>query len=196
MTATDTAALVAAVREHAKANYESGGWSFIVEAWDDEQIAKAIGVVRTPAGAIKKLAPIVSALAERAGLPSGAAKPDKADKAPKVPHACRCGCGRTCLGTFAQGHDARWVSLMKAAVLAGDTTDDMALAEVLAVSGKLHDKLRHSLDLHAAAVAKRETAQAQAAQAKADKAAADKQAKADAKAAPATTEQADQAKAA
>jgi len=210
MTATDTtqmADLIAAVREHAQANYDKG-WDWITEATSDDELAKMIGAVRTPKGAIAKVAKVVALRAEQQrGIdaqvtgkvaqalkdeaatvePEGtvedvkakvkAARPEpkakvgkdgKLAKAPRVPHACRCGCSRTCLGTFAQGHDARWVSQVRAAILAGTRNEDEALAEVLAVSTKLHDKLRHSLDLHAAAVAKAETAKAEAQAAQTD----------------------------
>lgn len=32
------AEFVAKVRAHAQANYEQGGWDFVVECWDDSQI--------------------------------------------------------------------------------------------------------------------------------------------------------------
>lgn len=48
--------LIAAVRAHALANYESDGWDFVVEAFDDEQVADAIGTARTARAAIKNVA--------------------------------------------------------------------------------------------------------------------------------------------
>ena len=36
------AAFVARVRTHAQANYEVGGWDYVVEAWDDADILEAL----------------------------------------------------------------------------------------------------------------------------------------------------------
>lgn len=58
----DTAALVQAVRLHAQANYNRSGWDFVVEAWDDSDIAESIQGARTVAGAISKVRLIVAAL--------------------------------------------------------------------------------------------------------------------------------------
>jgi hypothetical protein len=51
--ASRMAELVAAVRDHALANYDREGWDVLVECWDDDQIAEVIGNARTVAGAIK-----------------------------------------------------------------------------------------------------------------------------------------------
>ena len=51
--------LVAAVRQHAVAHYDEGGWDFVVEAWDDAKIVREIGEAFTPAGAIRKVAQVV-----------------------------------------------------------------------------------------------------------------------------------------
>jgi hypothetical protein len=59
------AGLIAAVRKHASANYERGGWDFLVECWEDEQIAEAIGTARTAAGAIRNVAGDLGLLDER-----------------------------------------------------------------------------------------------------------------------------------
>ena len=48
--------LVAAVKAHALANYEKGGWDYVVECYSDDDIKEVIGGARTPAGAIKKMA--------------------------------------------------------------------------------------------------------------------------------------------
>lgn len=56
--------LVAAVREHAVANYDKGGWDVIVEAWEDEQIIDQIGEAFTAAGAIRKMRGVVSVFAD------------------------------------------------------------------------------------------------------------------------------------
>lgn len=57
MSAT-TADLVAAVKAHAAAHYEDGGWDVIVECWDDQQIEDVIvsvhfGPIKTAEEAIK-----------------------------------------------------------------------------------------------------------------------------------------------
>jgi hypothetical protein len=57
--------VVEAVKAHALANYNAGGWDVIVEAWTDEDIASAIGAARTLKGAIKKLAPVIDVYSER-----------------------------------------------------------------------------------------------------------------------------------
>lgn len=36
------AELIAAVKAHALANYDADGWDFIVECWEDREIAEAI----------------------------------------------------------------------------------------------------------------------------------------------------------
>lgn len=51
--------LIEAVRAHALKHYEDGGWDYVVEAWDDEDLAEFIGKARTPAGAIKAVGKIV-----------------------------------------------------------------------------------------------------------------------------------------
>lgn len=59
------AELVAAVKAHATAHYEDGGWDVIVEAWDDADIRRQIGYASTAKGAIKKVAHVVSIYADR-----------------------------------------------------------------------------------------------------------------------------------
>jgi hypothetical protein len=44
-----------AVKQHALANYEIEGWDYVVECYDDAQIADIIKTARTPAGAIKMM---------------------------------------------------------------------------------------------------------------------------------------------
>ena len=44
--------LIAAVRAYALAHYEVKSWSYIVEAFDDEEIAEEIGSAKTVEGAI------------------------------------------------------------------------------------------------------------------------------------------------
>ncbi len=66
-------ALIVAVRDHALAHYEDGGWDVIVECWDDETIAETLsanresgrGTVRTTKGAIARMAAIVDIYADR-----------------------------------------------------------------------------------------------------------------------------------
>lgn len=70
---------------------------------------------------------------------------------------CHCGCEKQVKNLFAQGHDARWVSQQAEAyrdAMRGDVSEeDLAtlrarlLAEVKAISLKLHAKLERSLDL-------------------------------------------------
>lgn len=47
-----TAALVAAVRAHARANYSTGGWDYVVECMDDAELLEVIGDATTEAAAI------------------------------------------------------------------------------------------------------------------------------------------------
>jgi hypothetical protein len=35
--------IIEAVREHAKRNYNRGGWDILVECWDDSDILNAVG---------------------------------------------------------------------------------------------------------------------------------------------------------
>ena len=48
-------ALIAAVKAHAITHYELDGWDYVVECYDDAQIADIIKTARTPAGAIKMM---------------------------------------------------------------------------------------------------------------------------------------------
>lgn len=65
MTLMNTVELVAAVRAHAEAHYEEGGWDVIVECWEDEDVARTIKGARTVNGAVKKVAAVVSIYADR-----------------------------------------------------------------------------------------------------------------------------------
>tara|TARA_Y100001951_G_scaffold32163_2_gene25291 strand:- start:475 stop:726 length:252 start_codon:yes stop_codon:yes gene_type:complete len=68
----DIKELVAAVRAHAVANYNKGGWDFVVECWSDKEIEETIRgtsdfdespispVITTAARAIKEVARVVS----------------------------------------------------------------------------------------------------------------------------------------
>lgn len=57
--------LIREIRAHALAHYNDGGWDVIVEAWEDKDIADAIGKARTLAGALRKLQPVIGVYAER-----------------------------------------------------------------------------------------------------------------------------------
>lgn len=57
--------LVEAVKAHAIAHYEDGGWDVIVEAWDDDQIREQIGYATTTKGAIAKFASAVDVYSDR-----------------------------------------------------------------------------------------------------------------------------------
>jgi hypothetical protein len=59
-TKANLAEIVAAVREHAVANYEAG-WDVVVEAYTDEEISQAVGRCSSAAAAIAKLGRIVGA---------------------------------------------------------------------------------------------------------------------------------------
>lgn len=47
--------MVQAVKAHAAANYNKGGWDIIVECWEDADIAEKIVGCRSVGGAIKKI---------------------------------------------------------------------------------------------------------------------------------------------
>lgn len=51
-----TQALVKVVRDHATANYDTGGWDFVVEAWGDADIIQEIGDAEYAEDAIKRVA--------------------------------------------------------------------------------------------------------------------------------------------
>jgi hypothetical protein len=54
--------LIDAVRAHANANWGKDGWDFLVECWDDEDIARAVGNAKTPKSAIANCKRTVKAL--------------------------------------------------------------------------------------------------------------------------------------
>ena len=65
---TDTAVaveLVAAVRAHALEHYETDGWDFVVECWEDADIVEAIGPATTPEDAIEAVLETTRLLDER-----------------------------------------------------------------------------------------------------------------------------------
>jgi hypothetical protein len=57
--------LIKAVREYAVANYNTGAWDIIVEAYTDSELAELVHKCRTGAGAIAKVAKVVGLYAER-----------------------------------------------------------------------------------------------------------------------------------
>ena len=59
--------MVEAVKAHALANYETGGWDFCVECWSDEEILEMIGNGRatTVEAAIKEVGLTCAALDEQ-----------------------------------------------------------------------------------------------------------------------------------
>lgn len=57
-------AMVEAVVEFAKANYEKDGWDIVVETMTAEEIAKVVYLCRTPAGAVRKIHAIVATMDE------------------------------------------------------------------------------------------------------------------------------------
>lgn len=61
--------LIDAVRAHAVANYDTGAWDVVVEAYSDSELAAVVGRCQTAAGAVRKVAKIVSAYAARDGVP-------------------------------------------------------------------------------------------------------------------------------
>lgn len=54
---------IVAVKEHAAANYENGGWDILIETMDDQEIYNIIYKARSSKGAIKLMAAHVGALA-------------------------------------------------------------------------------------------------------------------------------------
>lgn len=55
---------IAAVRKHAVDHYNQNGWDYVVEAWDDEDIARAIGNATTLKGAIWNVGRAIKPLAD------------------------------------------------------------------------------------------------------------------------------------
>jgi hypothetical protein len=54
--------MVDAVKAHAKAHYEEGGWDFVIECWSDDMIDEEIGLARSNATAIKRVGAAVGAV--------------------------------------------------------------------------------------------------------------------------------------
>lgn len=57
--------LIKAVRKHAEANYNEGGWDFLVECWEDSDIAELLSEDDTVQTAIVKCERVVGAMDEQ-----------------------------------------------------------------------------------------------------------------------------------
>ena len=62
---TTTTEMIAAVKQHARDNYERDGWDYVVECWENADIEKAISGATTTAAAIQRVRKIVTALNDR-----------------------------------------------------------------------------------------------------------------------------------
>jgi hypothetical protein len=62
----DMQALIAAVRQHAVDNYTTGGWDYVVECWEDDEIQVEIekAGATTATAAIKTIGDIIQHLDE------------------------------------------------------------------------------------------------------------------------------------
>jgi hypothetical protein len=124
------------------------------------------------------------AKAEKKELPGKAPNevpPPRSAKSKALPGGkCRCGCGKAVgrTSTFAQGHDAKFVSKLIEKITAGELTEAAAIKETGEVSEALCGKLQKAIENAATAKDKA----AAAAKAKADKAAEVVRIKAEAKA--------------
>lgn len=61
----NTTDLVQAVKTHAEAHYEEGGWDVVVECMTDEDIANQIGKASTVKGALAKFSGPVAVYQDR-----------------------------------------------------------------------------------------------------------------------------------
>ena len=57
--------LIDGVKAHALANYETGGWDYLVEAYEDNEVAKLIAGETTLEGAIARVAEVMEILDDR-----------------------------------------------------------------------------------------------------------------------------------
>jgi hypothetical protein len=57
--------LIAAVKAHALANWGTAGWDFVVECWEDSDIAEQISEDMTPEQAIESVGRVAQALDEQ-----------------------------------------------------------------------------------------------------------------------------------
>jgi len=60
-----TQELVQAIKDHALAHYEDGGWDVVVECFDDAEIADTIGAAGTVAEALVAFAPLIDVWSDR-----------------------------------------------------------------------------------------------------------------------------------
>lgn len=60
-----TQVLIEAVKMHALAHYEDGGWDVVVECWEDHEIAEHIKDASTPQEAIASFETAVSVWSDR-----------------------------------------------------------------------------------------------------------------------------------
>ncbi len=60
-----TQELVQAIKDHALAHYEDGGWDVVVECWGDAEIADTIGTAGTVADAFEVFAPLIDVWSDR-----------------------------------------------------------------------------------------------------------------------------------
>jgi hypothetical protein len=56
--------LVEAVRQHALAHYEEGGWDLVIECWERAEIAKEIAAAKDEAHAIRIMRKRIKPLAD------------------------------------------------------------------------------------------------------------------------------------
>lgn len=56
---------VRAVREYAVENYARDGWDYVVECWEDDEIAEAVSGEETTDGAIRAIGRACALFAER-----------------------------------------------------------------------------------------------------------------------------------
>ncbi len=54
--------IATALRKHATENYESDGWDYVVETFDDQELLEEIKGATTLEEAIKKISPLLRAL--------------------------------------------------------------------------------------------------------------------------------------
>lgn len=93
-----TAALVAAVKKHAEANYNQGGWDMVVECYEDSEIAEEIAGCTTEEEAIARLAEVAGIYHDRrldawlaGGLDENGREPSEKQE-PVSHNHCTCEC--------------------------------------------------------------------------------------------------------
>jgi len=53
---------IKAVRDYAVAHYETGGWDYVVEAWNEDYISRVTANCKSEAGAIRAVGKIAAIL--------------------------------------------------------------------------------------------------------------------------------------